>query len=183
MRWYPYDTDVNRFDAVHLVMKGKERVLDLHFESRSVARTWKPVTVEGFDDNPGVEGDFPSLNDFSEIPIFSQRAWDALHPLIGYCCEALPIRHPSRKPYYIINVMEIIDCLDEERSELTRNDVTGRVNDVIRYAFKTKLLEGKRIFKTPLKSGAGLFFDEEFCGIVKTNKLRGLLLKQLPMIR
>ncbi|HEY2411489.1 MAG TPA: hypothetical protein VGI40_04575 [Pirellulaceae bacterium] len=39
--------------------------------------------------------------------MFSERAWKALEPLIGASVEALPIKHPSQKPYYAMNVLEV----------------------------------------------------------------------------
>lgn len=181
MKWYRYIPNSDEFDAVRLVMEDDEPVIGLHYESRSVAQTWSPVRVEGFNDNPDVEGDFPSLNNYSKIPVCSQRAWDALCPLIENCSEALPIIHPSENPFYIINVMEIIDCLDEEQSELVRNSATGRVSQVYKYVFKANMVEGKHVFKTPLKSGAELIVDDDVRKTVEANGLKGLIFEPLPM--
>jgi hypothetical protein len=56
-------------------------------------------------------------------PLFSQRAWDALRPLIGAEVEALPSLHP-RGAHYAINVLDVADCLGLTHTKLTRNDVT-----------------------------------------------------------
>ncbi len=181
MKWFRYRPDANHYDGVRLIMQDDEPVVGLHYDSKSVGGSWEPVAVEGFDDNPGIEGDFPSLSNYNKIPIFSQRAWEVLQPLIGYCTEALPIKHPSGQQFYIVNVMDIIDCLDEERSELVRNAATGRVSEVFKYCFKDDMLDGKHIFKTPLKSGAELFVDDSFRATVEAKGLKGLVFKPLPM--
>ena len=181
MTWYRYRPDANHYDGVRLIMPDDEPVVGLHYDSKLVGGSWKPVSVEGFDDNPDVEGDFPSLSNYNKVPVFSQRAWDVLRPLIGYCTEALPIKHPSGQPFHIINVIEIIDCLDEEQSELVRNAATGRVSEIFKYHFKSDMLEGKHLFKTPLKSGAELFVDDAFRKAIEANGLKGLIFKPLPM--
>ena len=56
-----------------------------------MADRWVAPVANGFEDNPETEGDFPSLSNYNMIPVASQRAWETLRPLIGNCCEALPI--------------------------------------------------------------------------------------------
>lgn len=185
MEWsrmlYRYRPDSNAFACVVFHQKDNEQILEVHFSDARLADQWKVPVAHGFDDNPGAEGDFPSLSNFSEIPVVSQRAWECLRPLIGACCEALPIRHPTARPYALIHVMATIDCLDFDTSELTRNRTTGRVNRISRYAFRENLLSGVHIFKLPLASGAELIVDDEFRRIVEANELSGLLFRDLPM--
>src|SRR2546425_226987 len=151
----------------------------MHWKTAPLFPTWKPIVVHCFDDSPGLEGDFPSLSDFNEIPVLGQRAWDALKPLIGPYAEALPIQHPSKQPFYIVNVLVILNCLDEQRSELTRNEATGRVSRVYGYCFRKDVINDRPIFKTPLQSGSELFVSDEFRKIVEDNDLKGLLFKEL----
>ncbi len=127
MRHYLYRPDANIFAGIGVAMADDDQVTDIHYQDTQLTPSWKPVVVHGFDDNPEIEGDFPSLSNFWRIPVFSQRALDCLRPLISYCCEALPIIHHSGKPYYIIHVMDTIDCLDEDRSELRRSQIDQRV--------------------------------------------------------
>jgi hypothetical protein len=144
-----------------------------------MAAQWVAPAAHGFEDNPETEGDFPSLSNFWRVPVMSRRAWDALRPLIGYCCEALPIVHPTGSAYFVIHAMETVDCLDLARSEFTRNAATGRVNRVFRYAFRQDLLFGKHIFKLPLQSGGELLVDDGFRRVVEDFGLRGLLFEEL----
>jgi hypothetical protein len=78
--------------------------------------------------------------------------------------------------------MKTIDALDEERSELSRSRISGRVSRTYKYAFKPGLLIGQHIFKLPLMSGGELLVDDEFRRVVEDNNLKGLLLKPLPMV-
>jgi hypothetical protein len=181
MGYYRYQPDANHFNGIGLSNEDRESVIAMH--SKSIVRTpaWQPPVVHGFDDNPGVEADFPSLSDYNEIPIFSQRGWDVLRPLIGNVCEALPIRHPTGQPFYIINVLDIVDCIDEENSVVDRYS-DGRVRRVIRFCFKLNMLVGKHIFKTPRMSGSDLILSEAFRHTVENNGLKGLIFRELPMV-
>ncbi len=180
--FYIYHPAADSFDSVMTFAQDHDRIISLHFQATSVAREWVALDVDAdFDDQPGELGDFPSLVDFNAIPIFSARAWEALKPLIGYCCEALPIKHPSGDPYFLINVLDIIDALDEKRSIVDRNSVTGRVSRVTKYSFHLDKIKDKHIFKLPLQSGAGLIVDAAFRDAVEKAGLRGLKFKPLPM--
>jgi len=186
MTYYRYRPDANNYAGISfysgIPSPEHKRVLGIRRIDHSLLDEWVPPTAHGFEDNPPRDGDFPSLSDYNEIPVMSQRAWEALRPLIGYCCEALPFNHPSGDPFYIIHAMETIDCLDDERSELTRNATTGRVNQIFKYAFKPGMLEGKHIFKLPIESGGELLVDDEFRKVVEEHGLKGLQFKPLPMV-
>ncbi len=181
MSFYVYQPHANSFAGVGFSPADNERIVNVHYIDTPLADQWVAPVAHGFEDNPATEGDFPSLSNFWRIPVMSQRAWEALRPLIGYCCEALPISHPTGKTYFIIHVMDTLDCLDAAKSELTRNATTGRVNRICRYAFKPEMLHGKHIFKLPLESGGELIVDDDFRNIVETNKLKGLQFKELPV--
>jgi hypothetical protein len=182
LKHYRYDTAPDDYAQLGLVLGRAVDVCGIYFDDRPLATSWKPLEVAVFRDDLPLDADFPSLGDYSDLPVFNQRAWDALRPLIGYCCEALPIIHPSGKPYYLIHVMETIDCLDRERSEFTGDGKHGRISWVHRFSLKTEMLKGKHIFKLPHMSGGDLLVDEEFRKVVEANGLKGLLFKPLPMV-
>ena len=181
MGFYVYQPNANSFAGIGFSLGDNDRIVDVHYTDTPLADWWIAPVAHGFEDNPETEADFPSLSNFWRIPVMSQRAWDVLRPLIGYCCEALPISHPSGKPYYIIHVMDTVDCLDTTKSDFTRNATTGRVNRIRRYAFKSGMLHGKHIFKLPLESGGELIVDDVFRNTVETNDLKGLRFKELAV--
>ena len=112
----------------------------------------------------------------------SERAWNILQPLIGYCTEPLPATGPSGELLYIIHVMETIDCLDERRSEVSRNSATNRISSVWRHAFDYSKMQGKHIFRLPLESGSDLLVSEEFQSLCERENLIGLTFKELPLV-
>ena len=94
-----------------------------------VASLWKPVRVVVLDPEPKEAGDFPAFLRLPRLPVFSQRAWDVLSGSIRCRWEALPIIHPSQKPFYLIHVMEEIDCVNNARSKI-RYYHDGRVASI-----------------------------------------------------
>lgn len=180
--FYGYDPDANRFAAVGFAYDEKRPITAVHWSDEPFLPTWKPRPCHVFDEKPLRQGDFPSLVNYRLIPVMTERAWIALRPLIGYCCEALPIIHPSGNPHFIIHVMNTIDALDVRASEVSRDGSrTNRIDRIYKYAFHQKRVKGHPIFKLPIQSSAEMFVDDEFRRIVEVNRLRGLLFNDLPM--
>ena len=134
------------------------------------------------DYEPRVKGDFPPFYDYGRLPVFSQRAWDVLSTSIACRWEALPIIHPSKKPFYLIHVMEVIDCVDLARSEIDEYYNDGRVAGIERYRLRPELLVGKHIFRTPIASRGELLVDDVFRQVVEDHKLKGLKFHAIPRV-
>jgi hypothetical protein len=113
--------------------------------------------------------------------VFSQRAWDVLSGSIACRWEALPIIHPSQPPFYLIHVMEEVDCVDNARSEIERYH-DGRVASIERFCLKPDVLVGKHIFRTPFASGSYLLVDDVFRQVVEDHKLKGLKFIAIPRV-
>jgi hypothetical protein len=174
MRYYRYRPNANDFAGIGFAKVDNERIVDVHYTDTPLADSWAAPIAHGFEDESKLEGDFPSLNNLWRLAVASQRAWNILRPLVGYCCEALPIVHPTGNPYFIIHVMETIDCLDVAQSTFSHNATTGRINRVYHYVFKHENLHGKHIFKLPLECGSEMLVDDDFRGLVESNNLIGL---------
>lgn len=181
MSYFVYRPDANNFAAIGFSLADNDRIVGVHYTDKSLADEWIAPVAHGFNDNPETEGDFPSLSNFWRIPVMSQRAWEVLAPIIANSCEALPIIHPTGKPYFIIHVMDTIDGLDLSKSEFTCNPTTGRVNRIQRYVFKPDMLHGKYIFKLPPLSGGELILHDDIRNVVTANCLRGLRFKEIRM--
>lgn len=177
--FYRYRPDTDNFAGIGFETTDDEKIAHVHFTDQPLASSWTIPVAHGFDDNPENEGDFPTLFNFYRIPVMSQRAWKLLYPMLNHCCEALPLQHPNGHVYFMIHVMETIDCLDEAKCDLKRNATTGRVSRIFRYAFKPGMLNGKHIFKLPRDSGGELIVDDVFRTAVETNHLKGLRLVEL----
>jgi hypothetical protein len=181
--FYLYRPDSDAFAAVGISTADNARIVNLHFTDVPVANQWNPPIAFGFRGTPDMEGDFPSLVNFYPIPVMSDRAWTALRPLIGYCSEALPIKHYSHRAFVLVHVMDTVDALDEGQSKFKRNAANGQITRIYVYAFRLELLERKHIFKLSQKCGSLLIVDDAFRDRVESNRLRGLEFEELPMAK
>jgi hypothetical protein len=183
MNIYRINSDSGRYEYVNA--RVEDRDLLFFSSGQPLSGTWVPVPVlldHRLVDNVMEEpqprkGDFPSL--YGATPIFSERAWETLYPLVGGSVEALPLIHPSGEKYFAINVLDVVDCLDLTKTKLTRNDVTGRVSSIQEYHFRQHLLTGKHIFKLPETKGLEVLVSEEFKQAVETSELKGLIFRRL----
>ena len=180
MRYYHYEEDFSVAGIGTHALTGDQ--LEEIFDCPDpVASLWKPIRVQVLDEEPREAGDFPPFYDYPLAPVFSQRAWDVLNARIACRWEALPVIHPSRKPFYLIHVMDTIDCVDHVRSKIEYYD-DGRVASIERYCLKPELLVGKHIFRTPMASRGDLLVDDVFREVVETHKLKGLKFPAIPRV-
>jgi hypothetical protein len=183
MRYYEYSPDCT-IAGVGTDALGLERLGDIYAWDAPLASLWSAIAFHGYKEDPAkeVEGDFPCFYDYPALPVFSQHAWDALRSEIECRWEALPIIHPSGKPFYLIHVMETIEALDVERSQGVKRYDDGDVMEVDRYCLKTRMLVGKHVFKLSPDATGGLIVDDVFRNAVVGNALTGLEFRALPTI-
>ena len=180
MQYYHYKPDFSVAGLGTGALMG-DQLEEIFHSNEPVASLWKPIRVKVLDKRPKEAGDFPPIYDYPRLPVFSQRAWDVLNARIACRWEALPIIHPSKKPFYLIHVMEVIDCVDHAQSEIEYYD-DGRVASIERYCLKPEVLVGKHIFRTPLASGSDLLVDDVFRQVVEGHKLKGLEFHAIPRV-
>ena len=177
--FYEYNPDPDTYSSIHFEYSLHNEIFEMYYTDEPLLPVWKPKKCHVYT-MPEV-ADFPSLSDQRRIPVMNTRAWTALRPLIGYCSEALPIIHPSGEEYFLIHVMNTIDALDVDASEVSRtDDAVQRIRRVYRYAFHEEKLVGQPLFKLPFESGSDMIVDDEFRKVVEANRLRGLKFKELP---
>lgn len=179
MKIYRYKADPDNY-AVELVedYSDGDWVISSQFnQGRSLASSWEPVEFRP-DTPKGKLGDFPKPH--LSIPVFSEKAWEILRPLIVNDTEALPLIGPSGN-YFAINVFRIVDCLDLSCAEVTRR-LDGRVAKVVAYCFKPGCLDGLHMFLLPETSGLEVLVSEDFKNLVGANSLEGLRFVPLNMV-
>lgn len=78
--------------------------------------------------------------------------------------------------YYLVNVKDVIDCIDYEKLEYTTIP-TGEIFWFDKYAFKEETIKDKNIFKSTEEPLGKAFVSEEFKRLVIENNLTGFDLK------
>ena len=171
---YRYIADSNKYECIS-VARDQRGLLEAFCDCKSLADWWKPIPVQ-VDSSVCGPGDFPSLD--CHAPVFSERAWVALSPLIGHAAQALPLIYPDDQVYFVLNVLELVDCLDQSESVIDRYS-DGRISHVEKYVFIFERLKGKDFFKIPETAGLEVLVSDRFIGAVESNGLKGLIFKKL----
>lgn len=145
-----------------------------NYLGKSVKSLWRPLRIKVLEGDESLPAsDFPYLA--PAFPIMSRKAKEVFHDLIAPYVEFLPLQS-SFGEYYGINVLEEVDALDEEASELKRFS-DGRVMVVHKYVFKPDTVEGKVIFRIPQDNS--IFVTDLFADKVWESGLMGLKLEEL----
>ena len=135
-----------------------------------VPMEWKPARVRK---NRGKPVDIIGL--MGDGLAFSDRAAEVLAPLIGDRIELLPLAYDGPGHFQVVNMLDIVDCLDEERSQIERF-YDGSIQSVERYAFKPGSTEGHHLFKCK-QWGLHDLVSSEFKALVEQNGLVGAYFK------
>ena len=110
--------------------------------------------------------------------IINEKAYKILYPYLKNHSQIFRLKNEN-KIFYVINVIDVIDCLDYEKSELKLFPSSGRVMRVIKYAFRTEKLKNATIFKLPEFPNGISYVTEEFKKIVEENNITGFKFKEL----
>ena len=190
MKIWEYTEDVNHYAHLLLVDQGFSRQLTSEFMGKPYSKPWKmPEVTFGREwESPGLseeerkiirklnEGlpqpDFPWLAGAESAAVFNERALQVLDHLLGDSIQKLPLSHESQK-FFVINIIEIIDCLDEELSEVRHY---GPVSKIIKPVFKEQFVKNKHIFKLP-QSPSAIFVSDMIKQEVESHALKGLTWK------
>ena len=178
---YKFDLDSNKYHGLIYPDDSTDDIFD-SFEGQSLIGTWVPVVMEV--DETQEKGDFPSF----EVPIISERAWKVLQPLINKDVEALQVTVEQEYfgemggQYFALNVISIIACLDEQKSEFVRYS-DGSIMRVSKYVFLPDRLKDIHFFKIRAEDNVfshyEFYVSEEFKNLVELHELKGLFFSKV----
>lgn len=117
-------------------------------------------------------GDFVWLAGAEAAVVMSDLAMKTLQSLIEDSAEIRPL-HWHNEILHLVNVVKVIDCLDEDRSDLSRLR-NGSILRVIHPVFKEGLLGSAHIFKLP-QPKIDIFVSDLFKYKVEASRLTGLV--------
>jgi len=143
----------------------------LQFDGRSQLANWKILSLEQIDDDSDV-----SLADVvcsDACFLVSERAKSVIDKITSDKVEFLPYDFQGI-PYYLINPMELIPCLDKEQSKLLMSStIKDKILIIEQYCLIESFIEGHQLFRMkecPLK---GPFVTDEIVNGIREAKLSG----------
>jgi len=165
---YKYISDSDTFESVQF--KDHDEPVRRLF-SKGEAASWPREVIDLNVLKSNRKGEFPSL--YGWIPVFSEKAWDILKFYIGPAVQVIPVTC-NGECFFLVNVIEVIPCLDHQKSVIQKNSITGQVSSISNHYFNTEMLQGKYIFKIPETKGLEVYITDKFKSIVSQNNLEGL---------
>ncbi len=127
--------------------------------------------------DPGVKrmygrvlSNFPGLT--SHIPVIDTTSYKCLYDDLKDSSELLPIKVDGLD-LYMVNITEVLDCIDYEKSEYKLFSDGQRIMRFIKYVFDKDIISGKHIFKIKDEPLGTPFVSDALKEKVLANNLTG----------
>lgn len=168
MKIWHLDFELDEFD--NLVPIRELSIDEIQsFNGSSKLMQWQPLTVKKMEDKE--ISNAPGF--YSHIPVFDKTALDILRDLIEDSAEILPLIC-SEGEFYAINVTDVLDAIDYNKSEFKTFRDGKRIMRFMRYEFVKKVVEGRHLFKIVDEPLRRPFVSDEFRQRVIENNLKGI---------
>ena len=112
--------------------------------------------------------------------LFNQKAKDCLEGVFGDYVEFVPAKYQD-DIYYIVNVLNIIDGINYEKSEFEKLD-DGRPYSINKFSLRPNMVNNISIFKLFLEDriySTEIFVSQEVKDIVEANGLTGFSFEEV----
>lgn len=114
--------------------------------------------------------------------LFDQKALNALTPSIQLAGELFSVPVEEQVELTYCNLLEVCDCLDEEKSSAPVSPFTGKKSQIIQFAFKSSKIQSKSgLFRIPYGRSAKIFAvtdmpsrEDDFYSLYHSAELTGL---------
>ena len=167
MKIWHLDFELDKFDNLIPV---KELSLDeiYSFNGDSKLDCWIPIAVKKMENKE--LSNAPGF--YSHIPIFDRITLEIVKDLIEGSVEVLPLLC-SEGEFYAINVTEILNGIDYNKSQFKTYRDGKRIMRFVKYEFLKHIVNGKHIFKIVDEPLRKPFVSDEFRQRVLGNNLKG----------
>lgn len=124
-----------------------------------------------------IEGEPKHFVHLGGDPVCSAAVWEVLRPHLEEEVQDLPIIVED-EPYFLLNVVNIVDCLDVPASQMIYSPLgNGSIIDIRRYAFHLDKVGRSKLFRIP-QLPARVFATASFCDLVAKHSFVGLHFEQ-----
>ena len=185
MRVYRMKADLAEKNVSFLDLLDHESFMKFNKELRRglpVSDEFRFVELERDKSNPR-EKEFMDCSKLwitSGIVLFNQKAKDCLEGVFGDYVEFVPAKYQD-DIYYIVNVLNIIDGINYEKSEFEKRD-NGRPYSVNKFSLRPNMVNNISIFKLFLEESiysTEIFVSQEVKDIVEANGLTGFSFEEV----
>lgn len=179
MSTFTVHADVNTYMPLQLI-RSEDKIRDIEFNGTRCGKSWIPLQVKLVHEHPLVLGDFIKLETVLGVLVCNRKALECLLPHLQHDMEVLPLAVVNHDDNcYLLNFLNVIDCLDEANSKIRRFTTSQRILAVEEYAFVESKMRHSMLFKVPQLATRTLFCNDDFKHIIQENKLTGLEFRRL----
>lgn len=167
-RWLEYQGDW--FDFFHDLICHPHKIEDFDYAIKC-----KSIR----DKKERVLGDYP----YFTVPAISERAKNLLETQFSGYAQIFPLETGRLGQYYFLNILNILDCLDKERSEIECLPSSGKIFEIKKWKFNDTLTdENSKIFIIKNQMGERFYVNEDVKKIIEDNSLKGFMFKEVGEI-
>ena len=142
------------------------------FDGRELLNNWKLLElVKCYPEKNNPLNDAPTF--LSGVPLVNNRTKKVIKELIGDAVEFLPTSYENKNEFWIVNVTNVLDCINYNKAEPKRYSNNGRVMYFNRYSFFEDKVKNQDIFKIVECPRSYVFVSDKFKDIIEKNKITG----------
>lgn len=104
--------------------------------------------------------------------VVNERCFNIIKPYIQGAVQVLNAKRETQQ-LFALNVTEIRDCLDREKSKLKLFSSSGRIMRIEKYAFRREMLRNAFIFKIPEEVHTHPYVTDDFKNLIEQNGIKG----------
>ncbi len=173
MRVYKLITRPNSYTGVHIVGREYDHFQHLEECSKPMADKWGQPDGERTGFNKLKIADYTSMGGCG-MQAVSERVKQLIYDYCRDSAEFLPVKFGDEY-MYCLNVTNVLDCIDYEKSSFERFTHSDRIMLFNSYAFVPEKVEGQDMF-IPFeeKERAEPFVSQRVVDALKSKRLRGI---------
>ena len=104
--------------------------------------------------------------------VVNERCFNIIKLYIQGAVQVLNAKRETQQ-IFALNVTEIRDCLDREKSKLKLFSSSGRIMRIEKYAFRREMLSNAFIFKIPEEVHTHPYVTDDFKNLIEQNGIKG----------
>lgn len=164
--------DVNKYPWISFEERSNLLKKTEIFNGNRLSDGWQPVKLKkvstGAAGANALGGDIP--------PLIDKKVIAAIQDLLSDAVEILPVEYIGDDypcdNFYILNVIERLNCFDYEKSVFKRFE-SGRIMMVVKHSFLKEAVAGKHIFLAKDGGSSKVFISDEFKTRLEEHGLKG----------
>lgn len=182
MKIFQLHADVDDYN--YFGFMDKKELKNKTFNGKELLSDWVQPEIQLYRTKKYHLGDIAML--MTLTPVINNTVIEIFKDMFANSIELLPVlysepvvnKYIPKGPYYLMNVINVIDALDEGKSEFERYD-DGRIMFCTKYFFREDIIGNNHIFKIPQFPTVDILVTEEFVKRVEENDLKGFVFEEL----